>query len=115
LINTAGVGPSWGVLASGAGTITIDGSAIVDSGVLIIGDRTMTIDDTADELTITFFERIDGQRVRARLEPESDLRPIEQLRISNLITALTSRGSNLKPVAYIRRYNLERHFRFIQE
>lgn len=59
----------------------------------------------------------DGTRVRATFEPDSSMAPIDAARINLLMTLMMQQGHalmNLKPITYIRKHNLERHFRFEQ-
>lgn len=64
------------------------------------------------DITIKFSERINGQKIVAELQPEADLRPIEQLRISMLIAVGQTHSMSFNPITLIRQYGIERHFRF---
>jgi hypothetical protein len=68
-------------------------------------------------MDVTFTEEESGVWVKAVLSPAYDLSPKEGLAINLLITGisiLSTTGSasraNLRPISYIRKHNLERHF-----
>lgn len=59
-------------------------------------------------------QQSDGQRVKAVLSPEFDMSPTEMCHIVTLLFAISC-GANSKPISFIRRHNLERHFKFSQQ
>lgn len=60
---------------------------------------------------IEFYEQENNVLVKAALDLDASLTPIESLRISALIQLVTAAAWST-PITYIRANNLERHFRF---
>lgn len=69
------------------------------------------------EPVFRFFE-VDGlgKQLRATLELDSSASALELFKITSLITAVREQGRSgflgIEPLTYIRRHNLERHFKF---
>lgn len=67
-----------------------------------------------DELKTVLTGEENGQRVNLELTPERNISAYEQFCITSLITAIVG-GCCPSPVAlmsYVRKHNLERHFKF---
>jgi hypothetical protein len=75
------------------------------------------IETKKDDIKIVIKSQGDGPAIQATLDPEVNLHPIELLRIMMLVQLIESGEpmGDLDPIAYLRRYDLERHFRFTSE
>lgn len=72
-------------------------------------DPIMLVDVTGTR--VEFYEQEGGILVKAALDLDASLTPIESLRISALIQLVVATALTL-PITYIRANSLERHFRF---
>jgi len=111
-VNAPQIGLTVGAPASSTtGAITIqveDGTQLLSKNV---PDELMRFEMDGDTIIVSFFENIDGKRVKAVFAPEDDLRPIESVRINALMTGCSSM-LKVRPITYIKLHNLSRHFRF---
>jgi len=62
-------------------------------------------------IQLIFSETEDNQLVFAELAPEHSITSLDTLRIQVLIAACNTSGK-VKPLTYIRKHNLEKHFKF---
>ncbi len=99
----------------GIGSVTISADEIKALTATIPARVTLSVDN--GDPSVVFREmQDDGTTVRAQLEPDNGMSASDLAKIMSLI--LVSKDSNahlgvsLKPVSYIRKHNLERHFRF---
>lgn len=89
-----------------AGDLTIPTNLLISSD-----DPVMKWGSMEDGIDITFFESENGVRVKAKLAVAYDATPRESLYINLLITAIsTARATMTRPLTFIRRHGLERHF-----
>lgn len=68
-------------------------------------------------ITVSVRQQENGKLVTAELDPDGGLSALDSLRIQTLLTAISvavasSNTHQMQPITYIRRHNLERHFRF---
>lgn len=86
-------------------------------GITITLSKRRCIEVEKDDIKVVIKSRSDGPIISATLDPEADLRPTELLRIMTLMQLIESDEpmEELDPIAYLRRYQLERHFRFTSE
>lgn len=68
-------------------------------------------------ITVSVRQQENGKLVTAELDPDGALSALDSLRIQTLLTAISvavasSNTHQVQPITYIRRHNLERHFRF---
>jgi hypothetical protein len=74
---------------------------------------TLTIEHLDDGLSFTFTSEENGKLIELALAPERDITAYEQLLLSNMILAIAI-GPALPPVMFmrfVRKHNLERHFK----
>jgi hypothetical protein len=69
------------------------------------------------KVTATFQQEEGNHITQALLEPDSGMTALDSLRLQVLFSACDSAithgaSANMQPISYIRRHNLERHFRF---
>lgn len=69
------------------------------------------------KVTATFQQEEGNHITQALLDPDSGITALDSLRLQVLFSACDSAithgvSSNMLPISYIRRHNLERHFRF---
>jgi hypothetical protein len=76
--------------------------------------QVMTMKWIGDSLQTILTGEENGQFVNLELAPERDITPLEQLRITMLITSISSDGrpSCTTLMSYVRQHHLERHFKF---
>lgn len=104
---TAIGGTGTAVIPPGLTYTTIGGGG-VGSIVTTLPAQIMLLSHSGE---VSFRELLpDGKRLQAVLEPEHDVTPIEQLRISVLMFLCQSNPST-KPYTYIQKHNLVRHFK----
>lgn len=103
--SVGGISPTYGAVTISADEIKALTSNIPYTHMSLTADRS--------EPCITFSEaQPDGTVVKAVFEPENGMSVVDLARIMSLMMVLRDNGSLLKPITYIRKYNLERHFRF---
>jgi hypothetical protein len=69
-----------------------------------------SLDDGGIQL---IFSEMEGtQLIFAELTPEHSITPLDALRIQVLMVACNNGMGLVKPLTYIRKHNLERHFKF---
>lgn len=101
---------------TGIGSVTISANEIkaVNSAVVDNSSR-MTASALSGDPVIQFFEtQADGMRVKATFEPDTGMSSVELSRILMLIVVMSDGAAfaALKPISFIRKHSLERHFRF---
>lgn len=118
VINTSGVIGTGGYTLSGGFT-----SAIRPSGNITFSDgsklassvqRGMSLEVTNSEPSIQFYEQTEGGGVKVTFEPDNGMSSSDLAKIMTLIMVAREATAPLKPISYIRKHNLERHFRFEQ-
>lgn len=75
---------------------------------------TLSIEHLDDGLSLTFTGEENGKLIELVLTPERNITAYEQLLLSNMILAIAI-GPALPPVMFmrfVRKHNLERHFKF---
>lgn len=99
---------------AGANPITISSQSLSSYNISVSNVERMKVIVVADdELSISFFGDSDGQSVKAELQADGDLSPMELLRMNTLVSFFMQNNLGaINPIGYIRRYGLERHFRF---
>jgi hypothetical protein len=100
--------------ANGYGNITVAGSGPYGAITLSAPRQVMTMKWIGDVLQTVLTGEENNQFVNLELTPERDITPLEQLRITTLITAISGGGlpSCTALMSYVRRHHLERHFKF---
>jgi hypothetical protein len=77
-------------------------------------ETTLRIDIESDGVLFTFTGKEDGKFISLELAPERNITAYEQLLLSNIIATLTI-GIFVSPemfLWFVRKNNLERHFKF---
>lgn len=116
--NTLVPTPTGTLTGTGSGTTFYSGISAVSPALNFLApNRPPVIEVIAanDDVTYTFIEQEGSDMVRAELKPEYDISALDSLKITKLIGACMLTASGLqffKPITYIRRHNLERHFTF---
>lgn len=105
----------------GLGSFTVCSDSISGATLAAPAVPTMVLSVVAEEPVITFKEQQpDGTVVKAVLEPDASMTARDLVKVTTLITVVqygagAKAGSPLKPITYIRKHSLERHFRFSSE
>ncbi len=114
----SGVSYGYSTVASGVGigTVTISADEIKALTTPAPSNR-MSLTVENGEPSVLFQElQDDGTSVQARLEPDSSMSASDLAKVMMLISVAKENaaylGTQLKPISYIRKHNLERHFRF---
>lgn len=94
-------------------TVPTDGSVVCSSTLF----RRMSYEIVNGEPLFRFFEAChDGSKVRATLDVDPAVTPLEILKITQLMLVMREQSTSgyfgVEPIPYIRKHNLERHFRF---
>lgn len=100
---------------AGIGSVTISADEIKAlTGAVVDTPSKMLLSVESGEPNIAFYEMDGSQRIKATFEPDSCMSVGELARVLQLTFVLRESGTaySLKPISYIRRHNLERHFRF---
>jgi len=111
----SGIGSGAGAIITGANPIGHVAGSFVTVGGGVSLSSPLEVSGMEDAELNTVFTEIEGnQLVFARLAPEYDLTAIEGLRIQQLLVACAAHlySGGMKPLSYIRKHNLERHFKF---
>lgn len=96
----------------GLGSFTVCADGVSGAPLATPAIAPMTLSAVSEEPVITFEERQPGgEVVKAVLEPDATLTARDLLKITTLISVL-QHGVRVKPITYIRKHSLERHFRF---
>jgi hypothetical protein len=100
--------------ANGHGNITVAGSGPYGAITISPPRQIMTLKWIGDALQTILTGEENNQFVNLELTPERDITPLEQLRITLLITSISSGGlpSCTALMSYVRQHHLERHFKF---
>jgi len=117
---TVTIGGGRQIYAAGLGVSSMtlsSGEINALSGTTSSNPRRLQVSEDGGEPSIMFEElQPDGTLVRARLEPENSMTVSELAKVMSLVMVLKESNhhfiSSVKPIAYIRKHNLERHFRF---
>jgi hypothetical protein len=103
------VNPSIYSYSSNFGTLST-GLSTSQVGATIPTGKFRSLDDGGIQLV--FSEMEGNQMVSAELNPEHSITSLDTLRIQVLIAACNVAINTVKPLTYIRKHNLERHFKF---
>lgn len=103
-----------GVMSAGSGAYTMNGAQSIQS---MVGQ--LTLDLTANQepdLPAIVFNGYDydEKKISMSLQPESTISTVEAFKIILLINAATHTPHKFSAFAYIKKNNLERHFKFAQ-
>lgn len=108
-----------GQFSQAMGTVTgFNGTTSADYGNITYtvtpARNVLVITHPIDDPVFTFTGEENGQFINLELTPERDIKPYEQLLISNMISsiAIGVRPSCSAFMQYVRKHNLERHFKF---
>ena len=113
IFSTAGYTLAGGYSGSSASTSSVN--IQVNAGLNTSAKRSMFLEVANSEPSIQFYEHQLGGGVRATFEPDDGMSSSDLAKIMTLIVvarAMDSAGAPLEPISYIRKHNLERHFRF---
>ena len=107
-----------GVGSVGIGSVTISADEIkAFTGSVASASPRLSVSVDGGEPSVVFQEmQPDGTTIKARFEPENGMAVSDLAKIILLMTVMKESssylGAALHPIAYIRKHNLERHFRF---
>lgn len=76
-----------------------------------VSKRIMKMQAAQNDVVVHFYGTSGDAVLSARLSPESNITPIESMRI-NLLLLGAQHGVDFEPIEYIKSNNLERHFVF---
>lgn len=107
-----------GIGSIGSVTISTDEIKAITNPHVLPACLSLTVKQ--GEPTVAFQElQGDGVTLKAVLEPDNTMSSSDLAKIMSLIMvskeSSSHLGGQLKPIAYIRKHNLERHFRFSAE
>lgn len=92
--------------------IGITATPIYEAAVVQTSKRVTLINGTNGGPSITVLEDEGGQKIAARLEPDSGISVSDMMKIFMLVHTIPSADHSFSALAFIRKNNLERHFRF---
>lgn len=89
-------------------------TSTIQSGKEYIEEPTIVLSVENGEPYLSFYETENHRRIKMVLEPEAGMSVSEKLKIDLMTQVMKESALRLRfsPLAYIRRHNLERHFRF---
>ncbi len=94
-------------LSTASSNFTLEGWINLGASGASVAGPSFKVEEESIEVSFTQHEQ--GNRVRATLNPDTNLSTIELLRLNVLLSA----GSQVShPLSYIRAHSLERHFTF---